>query len=173
MLLHCPAVNKCGGGDERVLCPHRLWPLHQLFMNSCASPWSAVELSALVRQSAWLHSELICCALIASPCWCSLTKWHANASAFLFKVLAGFVTLRRTLLLSTKILVFLETSTPIAQRWCLNVITTSTAFFIAMNSAPNVLVWTAVCLVDFQCAGVHPTNARTPVMLLPVTKSCP
>ena len=134
------AVKRCGGRHERMWCPHCLWPLHQLFMNSHTSPWSMVELSALVRQSAWLSSELICCALITSPCWCSLTKWHAKASAFLFKVLAGFVTLRRTLLLSTKILVFLETSTPIVLRWCLNVITTSTAFFIAMNSAPNVLV---------------------------------
>ena len=88
--------------------------------------------------------------LTTLPNWCSRTKWYANAIAFLFRVLAGFAAFRNTLLLSTYIVVGLVTFSPIDRKWYLMVIAVSTAFFNAVNSAPKVLVWTHVCLVDFQ-----------------------
>merc|ERR1712069_45966 len=64
------------------------------------------------------------------------------------------------------------TFSPIDCKWYLMVIAVSTAFFNAVNSAPKVLVWTHVCLVDFQWIGVDPTNAIIPVTLLLVTRLC-
>ena len=48
----------------------------------------------------------------------------------------------------------------------------STAVFNAVNSAPNVLVWTAVWRLDCHTVGVDLMKPRTAVTLLPVTKSC-
>ena len=78
--------------------------------------------------------------LTTLPNWCSRTKWHANAIAFLFGALAGFAAFGNPLLLSTHVVVGLVTFSPIDCRWYLMVIAVSTAFFNAVNLAPKVLV---------------------------------
>eukprot|EP00980_Cylindrotheca_fusiformis_P011356 scaffold2628_cov83-Cylindrotheca_fusiformis.AAC.1 len=94
--------------------------------------------------------------------WCSQTKWYDRAIAFLFSALPGLVALSMTDMLSTQIGVAADSLIPIDRRWYLMVIASSTASLRAVNSAPNVDVWTDVCLLDFHVTGVLPTVASSP-----------
>ena len=58
----------------------------------------------------------------------------------------------------------LLTFTPINQRCYLDMTSTSTVFFSAVNLDPRVYVWTDVFLFDDQFVGVKPTTEISPVI---------
>ena len=74
-----------------------------------------MELSALVEQSAYLSSGLICFISATPPAFHSLTIWYASAFHLLSE-LAGFAVLGKALLLSTSIVAGFVILTPIDLR---------------------------------------------------------
>ena len=67
----------------------------------------------------------------------------------------------------------LLTFTPIYWRLYLNMSTSYTAFFNALNYAPKVYVCTDVCLFDEQVVRAKPNTERSPVIDIPVILSFP
>ena len=73
-----------------------LWPNYMLIMFSLKKPWYFVLFKALVIGSAKLSSVCILRTRTTPAAICSLQKWYASATCFLFNVLPGLVVFRIT-----------------------------------------------------------------------------